>query len=52
MSDSEEEIVEKQFKLLLVGDPQIGKTSMCARYAKETFSKQYAPTVIKFCSEL
>ncbi len=45
MSDSEEEVAEKQFKLLLVGDPQSGKTAIANRYSKETFSKQYAPTV-------
>ena len=45
MSDSEEEIVERQFKVLLVGDPNVGKTGIATRYSKETFAKQYSPTV-------
>ena len=45
MSDSEEEIAERQFKLVLLGDPQVGKTSLATRYAEERFTKQYAPTV-------
>lgn len=45
MSDSEEEVAERQFKMVLLGDPQVGKTSMVTRYAKEMFTKQYAPTV-------
>ncbi len=31
MSDSEEEVAEKQFKLVMVGDPQVGKTSIATR---------------------
>lgn len=45
MSDSEEEISERQFKVVLIGDPETGKTSMATRYAQESFTKQYAPTV-------
>ncbi len=45
MSDSEEEISEKQFKMVLLGDPQSGKTSIATRYAEDKFTKQYAPTV-------
>jgi GTPase SAR1 family protein len=33
MSDSEEEIAERQFKIALVGDPETGKTSIATRYA-------------------
>jgi GTPase SAR1 family protein len=33
MSDSEEEIAERQFKIALVGDPEVGKTSIATRYA-------------------
>lgn len=33
MSDSEEEITERQFKIALVGDPEVGKTSIATRYA-------------------
>ena len=50
MSDSEEEVIEKQFKVVLLGDPQIGKTALASRYCKGTFSKQYGPTVgVDFC---
>ena len=45
MSDSEDEGTERQLKLVLVGDPSCGKTSLAARYSQETFTKQYAPTV-------
>lgn len=45
MSDSEDEVADRQFKMVLIGDPQVGKTSMVTRYAKEMFTKQYAPTV-------
>lgn len=44
MSDSEEEIAEKQFKICLIGDSQVGKTSIVTRYATETF-KQFTSTV-------
>ena len=45
MSDSEEEIIEKQFKVVLIGDPSVGKTQIASKYAHDTFTKQYAPTV-------
>jgi len=44
MSDSEEEVAERQFKLVLLGDSGVGKTSISTRYAEERFTKQYAPT--------
>jgi len=31
MSDSEEEIAERQFKIVLVGDTEVGKTSIATR---------------------
>ena len=40
MSDSDEEVAERQFKMVIIGDPQVGKTSMVTRYAKEMFTKQ------------
>ena len=40
MSDSDDEVADRQFKMVLVGDPQVGKTSMVTRYAKEMFTKQ------------
>jgi len=44
MSDSEEEAAERQFKLVLLGEPQAGKTSIAQRYATNQFTKQYQPT--------
>ncbi len=44
MSDSEEEISEKQFKIVLLGDSGVGKTSIAARYANGSFTKQFTPT--------
>ena len=32
MSDSEEEETERQFKLVLLGDPQTGKTAIAQRW--------------------
>lgn len=45
MSDSEDEAVERQFKLVLVGDPTVGKTALANKYSQESFSKMYTPTV-------
>jgi len=44
MSDSDEDGVEKQFKIVLIGDIQSGKTSICQRYASNQFTKNYHPT--------
>ena len=39
MSDSEEEVSEKHFKICLIGDSQVGKTSIASRYATDNFGK-------------
>jgi len=45
MSDSEDECgQEKQFKIVLVGDSQVGKTSIALRYANNVYSNNYKPT--------
>jgi len=44
MSDSEEEGLERQVKIVLLGDSQAGKTAIAQRYATNQFSKQYHPT--------
>ncbi|KAK8737381.1 hypothetical protein OTU49_004454 [Cherax quadricarinatus] len=41
MSDSEDEAVERQVKVVLVGPPQAGKTSLAHRYTQDTFNKVY-----------
>jgi len=43
MSDSDDE-TERQYKIVLVGDTQVGKTSIALRYATNVFSKNYSPT--------
>ena len=44
MSDSEDEAAERQYKIVLVGNQQVGKTSIALRYATNVFSKNYSPT--------
>ena len=44
MSDSEEEVTEKQYKIVLVGDKKVGKTAIALRYATNVYSKNYSPT--------
>jgi len=44
MSDTEEGSCERQLKLILVGEATAGKTSICQRYARNQFTKQYHPT--------
>ncbi|XP_067936026.1 ras-related protein Rab-28-like [Watersipora subatra] len=45
MSDSEEEIKDKQLKIAILGDGASGKTSITTRYAQEKFGKHYRQTV-------
>ena len=44
-SSDEEDIVEKQLKITLVGDGTAGKTSLCTRLSQESFEKQYKQTL-------
>ena len=42
MSDSEEEISERQYKIVLVGDQQVGKTAIAHRSLEiRTFYQNY-----------
>ncbi|XP_023930805.1 ras-related protein Rab-28-like [Lingula anatina] len=45
MSDSEDESIDKQLKIVIIGDGASGKTSLTTRYAQEQFGKQYKQTV-------
>jgi len=45
MSDSEDEGLERQVKVVLVGAPQVGKTQLAARYTHDTFSNSYQASV-------
>lgn len=52
MSDSEDEAVERQVKVALVGAPQVGKTSLALRYTQDTVNKIYQvrhPVQIESC---
>lgn len=41
----DEEIVSKQFKMIILGDGCVGKTSICKRFADNEFSQQYKQTI-------
>ncbi|XP_076031688.1 ras-related protein Rab-28-like isoform X2 [Oratosquilla oratoria] len=45
MSDSEDEGLERQVKVVLAGAPQVGKTSLAHRYAHDSFVKNYQASV-------
>lgn len=45
MSDSEEEVPDKQLKIVIMGDGSSGKTSIATRYSQEQFGKQYKQTI-------
>ncbi|XP_069679053.1 ras-related protein Rab-28-like [Periplaneta americana] len=44
MSDSEDEAVEKQLKIVIVGEACSGKTCLASRYCHDEFTRQYFPT--------
>ncbi|XP_067012082.1 ras-related protein Rab-28 [Anabrus simplex] len=44
MSDSDNESAETQLKIVIVGEPGSGKTSLASRYCHGEFSRQYYPT--------
>jgi Ras-related protein Rab-28 len=48
MYDSDEDdpdIIQKQFKLILLGDGAVGKTSIAKRFSQDTFAQTYKQTV-------
>jgi Ras-related protein Rab-28 len=44
-SDNEEEVVNHQFKIILLGDGAVGKTSIATRFSDDKFSQSYKQTV-------
>ena len=48
MSDSEDEVAERQFKICLIGDSQVGKTSIASRYATDNFGKFPSTVGVEF----
>ncbi|XP_030622442.1 ras-related protein Rab-28 isoform X2 [Chanos chanos] len=45
MSDSEDESLDRQLKIVIIGDGASGKTSIATRFAQEAFGKQYKQTI-------
>lgn len=51
MSENDEKIIfksnigEQIYKILVIGDPSIGKTSLLTKFTTNKFTKQYIPTV-------
>jgi Ras-related protein Rab-28 len=39
------DIVSRQFKVIILGDGAVGKSSICTRFANETFSQTYKQTI-------
>mmetsp|Transcript_14390 Transcript_14390/g.24149 ORF Transcript_14390/g.24149 Transcript_14390/m.24149 type:complete len:231 (+) Transcript_14390:133-825(+) len=44
-SDSEDEVEQLQFKVIILGDGAVGKTSICMRFTDNSFSKAYKQTI-------
>ena len=43
--DSLDVDIEKNFKIVVIGDGAVGKTALCEVYAKGKFPEGYSPTV-------
>lgn len=41
----EEDVITHQFKVILLGDGAVGKTSIATRFAEDKFSQNYKQTV-------
>lgn len=44
-NDTEDDIHSYQYKIILLGDGAVGKTSIATRFAEEKFSQNYKQTV-------
>ncbi len=38
-------LIDYQFKIIIVGDPSVGKTSLILRYTNNAFRRSYVPTI-------
>jgi Ras-related protein Rab-28 len=45
MMKYDEHIEAKQFKVIILGDGAVGKSSICARFANDQFSQNYKQTI-------
>ena len=45
MEDSDDEPEQLQYKLILLGDGAVGKTSIAMRFTEDYFAKQYKQTI-------
>ena len=43
--NDEEDIIVRQYKIILLGDGAVGKTSIANRFAEDKFSQNYKQTV-------
>jgi small GTP-binding protein len=43
--EKKEERVKYRFKIIVLGDPEVGKTSLVLRYTKNAFKRSYFPTI-------
>lgn len=43
--DDEDDVIVKQFKVILLGDGAVGKTSIANRFTDDNFSQNYKQTV-------
>ena len=44
-SDNEDDVINCQFKIILLGDGAVGKTSIATRFSEDKFSQNYKQTV-------
>jgi len=44
-SSDEEDSIDQQLKITLIGDGTAGKTSLCSRLSQENFTNQYKQTL-------
>ncbi|MFX1297883.1 MAG: Rab family GTPase [Promethearchaeota archaeon] len=44
-TEAEEEIADFRFKIIVCGDPQVGKTSTILRFTDKAFRRSYIPTI-------